>query len=382
MARAHVGLGAVLERLGRTDDAEAELRRALALDPGLRDSYLFLGELLRRKGRLSEAHAVYAAWLARDPNDADGRFGRGFLRLLEGDLTAGWPDYEFRGARRGPMDPALAPQWRGEDPAGKTLLLYGEQGIGDSIQFLRYVPLLAKMGARVLLAVPVSLAELASRLDGVHEIVGPTDTPPRFDYCVPLPSLPLHCRTGLASIPWPGAYLSPPPPGGTLAGLAPGGEKLTVALGWAGNPDHPDDHNRSLTVAQIRPLLKHSHIRWLILQNGSGAPELDHKPQIVQLGGRLKNFTEIAQVMCRSDLVISVDTSFCHLAGALGLPVWTMLSYAPDWRWMLGRCDTPWYPSMRLFRQRSPGDWSGVVDAVSQALATQMRSQPSDGTVR
>ncbi len=357
LARAHVGLGAVLMRLGRIDETEAELRQALALDPGLKEGYLFLGDLLRGGGRLSEARDVYEALLARFPDDADGRFGRGFLHLLEGDFAAGWPDYEFRAARRGPVEPALTPQWRGEDPANKTLLLYGEQGIGDSVQFLRYVP--------------VTLQELASRVNGVHEIVPPTYTLPRFDFCAPLPSLPLYCGTTLATIPWSGPYLSPPPAGEAVAIPPAYGERLTVALGWAGNPDHPNDHNRSLTVAQIKPLLQQEGIRWLILQDGSGAAELGRRPDIVQLGSSLTNFSDIATAMCRSDLVISVDTSFCHLAGALGRPVWTLLSYAPDWRWMLGRSDTPWYPSMRLFRQRSLGDWSGVIDAVSQALAGQ-----------
>jgi hypothetical protein len=371
LARAHVGLGAVLVRLGRVDEAEAGLRQALALDPGLKEGHLFLGDLLRGSGRLSEARVVYEALLARFPDDADGRFGRGFLNLLEGDLAAGWRDYEFRAARRGPVEPALTPQWRGEDPANKILLLYGEQGIGDTIQFLRYVPVLAKMGAKVLVAVPVTLQELASRVDGVHEIVPPTYALPRFDYCAPLPSLPFYCRTALANIPWPGAYLSPPPAGKAFAIPPADGERLTVALGWAGNPDHPNDHNRSLTVAQIKPLLKQEGIRWLVLQSGSGAIKLDRRPDIVHLGSRLTNFSDIAAVLCRADLVISVDTSFCHLAGALGRPVWTLLSYAPDWRWMLGRSDTPWYPSMRLFRQSSLGDWTGVIDAVSQALAAQ-----------
>lgn len=379
LARAHVGMGAVLGRLGRVDEAEAQLRQALTADPGLRDGYLFLADLLRRKGQLREALVVYEVFLARFPGDAEGRFGRGFLRLLEGDLAAGWPDYEFRAARRGPIDPALLPQWRGEFVQNKTLLAYAEQGLGDSIQFLRYLPLLAGMGARVLVALPVALQELASRIEGVHEVLAPTDTPPHFDYCVPLPSLPLYFGTTLANVPWPGAYLSPPP-GKIVAAARTDKTSFTVALAWAGNPDHPDDHNRSLPVAQIKPLLKREGIRWLILQNGSGALELDRKPEIVQLGGSLTNFSDISAAMAQSDLVISVDTSFCHLAGALGRPVWTLLSSAPDWRWMLGRSDSPWYPSMRLFRQSSLGDWTGVIAAVSKALAAEMRE--ADGCSR
>jgi hypothetical protein len=368
MARARVGLGAVLDRLGRTAEAETEFRRAIATDPALKEGYLFLGELLRSNGELSAARTVYETLLAKYPDNAEGRFGRGFLNLLEGHLASGWSDYEFRAARQGPADPALAQQWRGENPANKRLFVYAEQGIGDSIQFLRYVPMLAGMGAKVLLAVPVTLIELASRLNGVHEIVRPTDTPPIFDFSVPLPSLPLYCGTTLANIPWDGAYLSPPK-SFDLNIPRRNETELVVALAWAGNPDHPNDRNRSLAVAQIKPLLRPGNIRWVILQNGSGALELERTPNIVQLGSKLTNFSNIAAVMCGVDLVISVDTSFCHLAGALGRPVWTLLSYAPDWRWLLARSDSPWYPTMRLFRQSSSGNWQGVIDAVSRALA-------------
>ncbi len=375
LARAHVGLGAVLDRLGETDEAEAQLRKAIALDPGSREAHLFLGDLLRSKGNLAEARAVYESLLARAPDDPDARFGRGFLNLLEGDLVPGWTDYEFRTARRGAPDSALMPQWRGEDPAGKTLLLYGEQGIGDTIQFLRYVPLLARKGARVLLAVPIPVMELASRVEGVHAVLEPTPMLPHFDFCAPLPSLPLICKTTLADIPWPGAYLSAPSQ--AAASIVPARDKarLTVALAWAGNPDHPDDHNRSLRVAEIRPLLEVKGVRWLILQRGAGASSLEDGEDVVRLGDSLVDFAQIAAVIASADLTISVDTSFCHLAGAMGRRVWTLLSYAPDWRWLRERTDSPWYPTMRLFRQRHPRDWAGVVAEVSQALASEIASR-------
>ncbi len=145
---------------------------------------------------------------------------------------------------------------------------------------------------------------------------------------------------------------------------------LTVCLAWAGNPVHPDDRNRSIPVREIAPLLRIENIRWLILQRGAGAAELDGlgRADVVQLGDRLNNFSDIASVVCAADLTITVDTSFCHLAGALGRPVWTLLPYVPDWRWMLGRDDSPWYPSMRLFRQPSPRDWPSVIATVAEAL--------------
>lgn len=367
LARAHVGLGSMLERLGQIPEAEAHLRRAVALDPQLSLGTNALAELLRSEGKLGEARALYESVLARFPQDRHARFGRGILSLLEGDLTSGWNDYEYRVARQN-AEPALAPQWRGEDPANKTLLLYGEQGLGDTIQFLRYATQLAKRGARVLVSVPTTLMDLASRVEGVYQVVSPDAALPPFDFCVPLASLPLYCNTMPANIPWNGSYLSLPP-GSPVAPPPNGMSELTVALAWAGNPDNPYDYNRSLTVSQIAPLLETRGVRWLILQRGAGALDIEHRDNIIQLGERLDNFSDIASVICSANLTISVDTSFCHLAGALGRPVWTLLSYVPDWRWMLRRTDTPWYPSMRLFRQSRPRDWAAVIATVSLALA-------------
>ena len=366
-ARAYTGLGAVLDRLGQTAEAEARLRESVARDPDAKEAWLFLADLLRGKGELGESRVIYETLLTKYPGDADARFGRGFLNLLQGDLASGWQDYEFRQARRA-IDPALSPQWRGEDPAGRTLLVYAEQGIGDTIQFLRYAPLLARKGARVLAAVPVPIMELASRVEGVAEVLQPSPLLPRFDYCAPLASLPLFFGTVLETIPWDGPYLAPPPGANPVALPANGTTKLTVALAWAGNPDHPNDHNRSMPVAAIRPLLEIPNISWLVLQKGAGANQLEAYADITRLGDALNNFSDIANVICSADLVITVDTSFCHLAGALGRPVWTLLSYAPDWRWLLDRTDSPWYPTMRLFRQPRPRDWPVVISEVAEAL--------------
>jgi hypothetical protein len=369
-ARAHAGLGAILDRLGQTEEAEAEFREAIRLDADAKEAQLFLAELLRAKGELRESRDIYESLLAKDPHDAAARFGRGFLNLLEGDLAAGWPDYEYRQARRELADPALSPQWRGEDPAGKTLLVYAEQGVGDTIQFLRYASVLAHRGARVIAAVPTSVMALAARVEGVAEILQPSPFLPTFDFCVPLPSLPLYCGTTFDDVPWKGPYLAPPAEPHPLP-LPRDRTKLTVALAWAGNPDHPDDHNRSIPVAGIGPLLATDNIRWLILQKGAGANGLAARPNIIQLGDALNNFSDIAAIICSADLVITVDTSFCHLAGALGRRVWTLLSYAPDWRWLLSRADTPWYPTMRLFRQSRPREWGGVITNVVEALRSQ-----------
>ncbi|HTT83123.1 MAG TPA: tetratricopeptide repeat protein [Rhizomicrobium sp.] len=368
MAQAHAGLGSMLERLGRVGEAEVHLRRAVALDPQLNLGRNALAELLRGEGKLGEARALYESVLARSPEDRNARFGRGVLSLLEGDLASGWNDYEYRVSRQHATGPQFMPQWRGENPTGRTLLLYAEQGLGDTIQFLRYATLLAKAGARVIVAVPGTLVDLASRVDGVQEVIATDATLPPFDFCAPLPSLPLYCRTTLDNIPWNGPYLSPPP--GRRAVLPPNDAgHLTVALAWAGNPDNPYDYFRSLSVSQIAPLLDTMGVRWLILQHGAGAEQIEPRSDIVKLGDQLDNFSDIAAIINSADLTISVDTSFCHLAGAMGRPVWTLLAYVPDWRWLLQRSDSPWYPSMRLFRQSSPRDWTGVIAAISQALA-------------
>jgi hypothetical protein len=359
----------MLERQGWIDEAEAHLREAIALDPNLNLAYNALAELLRGEGKLREARGLYDAVLARTPEDRLTRFGRGFLSLLEGDFASGWADYEYRVAAESPPGPAFTPQWRGENPAGKTLLIYDEQGLGDTIQCLRYAAPLAKNGARVIASVPSTLTDLASRVEGVHQVIASGAALPPFDFCAPMPSLPLHCGTTLANIPWNGPYLSPPPARAMPVAIPPGEpDELTIALAWAGTPDNPYNYTRSLSIPQIEPLLETRGVRWLVLQRGTIAAELGPRDNVLHLGDQLTNFSDIAAVICSADLTISVDTSFCHLAGALGRPVWTLLSYVPDWRWLLQRTDSPWYPSMRLFRQSAPRDWAPVIANVSQAL--------------
>ena len=370
-AAASIGLGATFDRVGDGARAEAALRHAVALDAGSAPLWRRLGDVLRGMGQLAAARDAYDRAIALDPADAAARFGRGFVRLLEGDLPAAWEDYEFRPSQRGVPDPALAPRWRGEDPAGKRLLLYAEQGLGDTIQFLRYVPLLAARGARVLLAIPVPLMPLAAGLEGVFALVEPAPRLPPFDACCPLPSLPLMFRTGIDTLPQPLPYLVAPPDRLAFWQQRLGRhDGLTVALVWAGNPEHPNDHNRSLGLNEIAPLFDLAGVRWLLLQKGVAQEELRPRRGAVQgLGDALRDFADTAAVMSCADLVISVDTAACHLAGALARPVWTLLPFAPDWRWMPGRDDTPWYPGMRLYRQPRRGDWQGVVGRLAADLA-------------
>jgi hypothetical protein len=377
MAPAHLALAAVRQRLDGDGAAEPVVRRLVGLAPTAAPARVALGDILRGLGRLDEARGAYETALALDPCLADARFGLGFLALLRGDPQSGWPDYEHRAARRGAPPAALARQWRGENPDGKVMLLYAEQGLGDTLQFLRYAAPLAERGASILAAVPIPLMPLAASVPGVRSVVRPTLALPPFDVCVPLPSLPLFLGAGLDDIPSPSGYVAAPTERvdawrarlGSFAGR-------TVAIAWAGNPDHPNDHNRSIDPALLAPLLRVPGVRWLNLQKGPQGADLRPRrggPEVVALGEALADFADTAAVLELADLVITVDTALCHLAGALGRPTWLMLPFAPDWRWRLGRRDSPWYASMRLYRQPEPRNWSAVVAEIAGDLEREPR---------
>lgn len=372
MATAHLALGSVRQKLAGDEAAEPHFRRAVELAPTAPAAHVAFGEVLRGLGRLPEARAAFDAALRLSPQDGPARFGSAFLNLLEGKFAAGWPDYEFRASRRGPPPQGLTPQWRGENPAGKTVLLYGEQGMGDSLQFLRYAAPLADAGARVLAAVPIPLMPIAASAPGVDTVVEPAHALPHFDVCAPLPSLPLLMGTRPETIPAAEGYLTAPPDRLKLWRSRLGeSDRFTVAIAWAGAAGHPNDHNRSADLAALAPLFRVPGIRWLNLQTGPSAADLKVRrggPEVVALGDRLKDFADTAAILMHADLVISVDTALCHLAGALGRSVWILLPFAPDWRWGLDRADTPWYRSARLYRQIRPRDWDFVAGAVALDL--------------
>lgn len=374
MAMAHAALASTLQRLPDAVAAEAPARRAVALDPNLAFAWLALADILRDLGRIGEARQAYAMAIRLAPDEADARFGRGFANLLDGDYAHGWAEYEFRPSRRGSSLDPLQPQWRGEDLSGKTMLIYGEQGLGDSIQFLRYIPMLASRGARVLLAVAPALTALAGEIEGVGALLRRGEPTPAFDVCCPLPSLPFYCGTKLDSIPLAGGYLTVPAERMDRWRTRLGeNTKLTVALAWAGNPEHPNDHNRSAALAEIAPLLRLETVRWLSVQAAPADAELGRwrGGEVVNLVSELADLADTAAVVSCADLVISVDTALCHLAGALGRPTWTLLPFAPDWRWLSKGRSTPWYELMRLYRQPGLGDWASVVAEVARDLTAE-----------
>lgn len=372
LAHAEAALALTLQQLGQPEAAEPHARRAVAADPRPPVVHAVLGDILRDLGRLGEARAAFEAALRIAPDHVDARFGRAFLNLLEGDYAAGWVDYEFRKGRLELADPALGPPWRGEDLRGRTLLVHGEQGLGDSLQFLRYVPFLAERGVRVVALLPAALAELARSSIPAVRVLRPGEPIPPFDACCPLPSLPLFCGARLETIPGAAGYLSAPADRlATWRTRLGQSADLTVALSWAGNPDHPNDRNRSMALADLEPLLKIPGVRWLSLQKGPAAAELARRRDggILDLGGDLADLADTAAVIRLADLTLSVDTAPCHLAGALGRPVWTLLPFAPDWRWLAKGRASPWYGAMRLYRKAAPGGWGAVTAEAARDLA-------------
>jgi tetratricopeptide (TPR) repeat protein len=372
-AHAHNNRGNALQKLGRHTQALASFDRAVALVPGYAQAWTNRGAPLQSLNRHGEAVEGYARALALTPDDADTHWGLALARLTLGDLRRGFAEFEWRWRTpdADPRRPRLpGPVWLGgDDVRGKTMLLHGEQGVGDSIQFVRYVPMVEALGAKVMLAVH---HEIKSLLAGAFNVPVRADGEmlPPYDLRCPLLSLPLALGTELNTIPAEVPYLHAPPDrvGQWRARLAPR-SGVRVGLAWSGNPTHKNDANRSIALAALAPLLAVPGVTFVSLQKDprpADRDELARHAKIPDIGNELGDFADTAAVIEQLDLVITVDTAVAHLAGALGKSVWILLPFSPDWRWMLGRDDSPWYPTARLFRQPATGDWGSVV---SRAVA-------------
>jgi tetratricopeptide (TPR) repeat protein len=373
-AAAWIGLGDALRQGGRHIEAVDALERAVAIDPRDAGAWLLLGQALRALGRHDAAVGAFDRALALDPGRHAARWQRAVARLLAGQLSAAWEDFEARWNMPGMAPRAMltAPRWRGEALRGRTILVTAEQGLGDAIQFARYAPLLAARGAQVVLETPPALLRLFGSLAGVQALLPTGAVPPRFDCHCPLLSLPLGFATGLETVPARVPYLSAEPD--RLARWqARIGRQGGPAVGvvWAGNPLHGNDRNRSLPAAALAALTALPGLRLFSLQCG---PRAGEAAGLVDLAPALTDFAETAAAIMALDLVVTVDTAVAHLAGALGQPVWVLLAHEPDWRWMTGRADSPWYPTARLFRQATPGDWRGVLRQVAAALPALARA--------
>nr|WP_246654017.1 tetratricopeptide repeat protein [Azospirillum formosense] len=351
------------------------LHRALAVQPDHRGALSGLANRLRDRREIAASLRLHDRAVRLEPASAEARWNRSLARLLAGDLPGGWEDYEARwGVADFPTRPRGLPQplWSGGEIAGQTILLHEEQGRGDAIQFVRYAPLVAARGARVFLEVGADLVPLFRGLPGVEAVFARGEPLPAFDWQCPLLSLPRAFATRLETVPAAVPYLTADPARAAAWRERLAGGGLKVGLVWAGNPHFAGDRERSPGLAVLSPLLSVPGCRFFGLQLGPGHDELSRRSMpasFTDLAPDIRDFADSAAIMASLDLVVSSCTAPAHLAGALGVPLWVLLSHAPDWRWLLDRSDSPWYPTARLFRQPRPGDWAGVTEEVAAALA-------------
>ncbi len=367
-APAWLNLGNACMDLDQLAAAEAHCRRALDLDPGLLEAHVSLGFILTSRGRLAEAVAALDAAIAIAPDNALAHWNLATAALLAGDLPRGFAEYEWRKRhdlfRRDFID-LPGPVWTGDDPRGRTILVHAEQGLGDTIQFARYLPLIAALGGAPVLACEPPLIPLLATVS-TGRIVSKFAALPRHDAWIDQMSLARAFGTTLATLPAAAGYLRADP-GLTAAHRAtlPTAPRR-IGLAWAGNPLHRNDRRRTPPEAAFAPLLALPDCCFVSLVPGRRMPG-------VALPARpLSDYAETAALIAALDLIVTVDTSVAHVAGALGRPAWVLLPYAPDWRWLSQRNDTPWYGSLRLFRQPAPGDWGSVIAEVVAAARLQI----------
>jgi tetratricopeptide (TPR) repeat protein len=368
-APAWLNLGLVRRALSEFAAAETAFRRAAALSPTAA-MLACVGNALRDQGRLTESETVFRQALATDAQDAEARLGLGLTRLLAGNLAAGWPDFAWRAAAadmRARVSAATpAPVWHGQALAG-ALLIYAEQGAGDFCQMARFIPRAAARAQGVVLCVPAALRRLARTVAGVDKIITMGEpSGPCAAICADL-DLPAIFAATLADAAMAEPYLAADAT--ETKSFRDRLDKIPgrkIGLAWSGNPAYFHDPQRSIAAAGLEALAGAPDIAFVSLQPGAAPP-----PALAALDftAELTDFAATAALICALDLVISVDTAVAHLAGALGRPVWLLNRYAPDWRWLLGRADSPWYPTLRQFRQETPGDWAGVLRRVREAAS-------------
>jgi tetratricopeptide (TPR) repeat protein len=386
-AKAYVNRGVALVAAGRFDDAIASLSHGVELTPDSADAHTSLGAALSARRRMDDALAHYDRALELDPGHVEAEWNRSLVWLQRGDYERGWPAYESRWrCKRVVAHPDFKePRWDGSPLEGRTILLYGEQGLGDVLHFVRYAPLVKARGAgKVILMCQNALVRLLTRTPGIDGWVGWGATPPPFDVWVPLMSLPTSFHTTLETIPAEVPYVFPDPElvahwGRQLAPV----RGFRVGITWQGSPRHAWDRHRSCPLEAFEPLARVPGVHLISLQKGNGSEQLralGGRFPVLSLGELLDEasgpFLDTAAVMPHLDLVICVDTALAHLAGAMARPAWLALIYSPDWRWLLDREDNPWYPTLRLFRQERPNDWASVFRRMAEELPKEVAARP------
>jgi tetratricopeptide (TPR) repeat protein len=373
---AHNNLGIALRDKGRLEEAIDAYRKAVALMPDFPEAHNNLGNALKDTGDMEAAIAASRQAITLKPDFAEAHFNLGTMLLVQGNFIDGWREYEWRWRSRDfiPSQRGFTqPEWDGRPLEGRTLLLHSEQGFGDALQFIRYLPLVARRGARVFVECQEALQRLVQTMSADSTVVARGRPLPPFDVHCPLLSLPRLFATDLASIPRDVPYLhaDAAEAGVWRERLADASASLKVGLVWAGRPTHANDRNRTMKLAGFAPLARIPGVRFVSLQKGDAAAEAKSPPEGMELSDpteELHDFADTAALVAALDLVIAVDTSVVHLAGALGKPVWVLLPFAPDFRWLLGRSDSPWYPTIRLFRQQRAGEWDHVIAEVRSQL--------------
>jgi len=367
-------LGMVYDALGKEEESAKCFIKALERDSKYNGAHLAhynLGIFFRDKGQIKEALEHFNKAIELEGNFPDAHWNRGLILLLLGNLREGWKDYEYRFKKKKPADSRVfnKPKWDGSQLEGRKILIVSEQGFGDNIQFIRYIPLIKERGGYVILECKKELKELFKDIPGVDKFVDKeSDSVPNidFDYYAHLMSLPMIFGTNLDNIPDKIPYLKADSALVEKLKAKFDTNNFKIGIVWVGNPNQENNKNRSTTFEKFKCLKELPGIKLYSLQKG--ANHQLNEPEITDMAGYISDFAETAAVIENLDLIITVDTSVAHLAGAMGKPVWTLLTFAPDWRWLMNRKDCPWYPGMRLFRQKKPGDWDSLFNEVKKEL--------------
>ncbi|MCG2721482.1 MAG: tetratricopeptide repeat protein [Thermodesulfovibrionales bacterium] len=372
---AHYNLGVAFKEKGQFDEALICFQRVLQLEPNHIGAHYNIGNVLVAKGHFKEAMQFYKKSIEIDPENADAHWNIALLNLMSANFEEGWKGYEWRWKLKGVRTEHNLPQplWDGKDLNGQTILLYTEQGFGDTLQFIRYVPMVKQLGGRVIVKCQKELASLLKNIEEIERVITNGEGFSEWNVQYPLLSLPLLFNTTLQNIPSVVPYISADP-----KLIKKWGDKITsnesrmkIGLVWSGDPRLKNDRSRSFTLGLLSSLAYFNDITYYSLQKGEASEQsktASKDMQIVDYTEEINDFADTAAFIQNLDLVISADTAVAHLAGALGKQVWTLLPSVPDWRWMLNREDSPWYPTMRLFRQPAPGDWESVIQLVIKAL--------------